>query len=105
MLLRIITSEIAFYWVWWLCFAAIAFCSTRYFGWYGLLGGVLLISILIIGIEVHSVFQDMRAHPESERDADFVFWWGVQCRIILYNVLLMPAGIVGAVSRSRSRRT
>jgi hypothetical protein len=93
--------EIAFYWPWWVCFAGIAFCSARWLGGLGLPISALAISVLIIFIEVHSVFHDMREHPEWGRDADFVFWFGAVCRLVIYNLVSMLVGIFGWKLRAR----
>jgi hypothetical protein len=49
------------------------------------------------------MFKDMREHPATGRDADFVFWFGVLYRIGLFNVVLVPASIIGM--RHRARRS
>ena len=100
----ILRYEIAFYWPWILCFVAIAFCATRWLGWLGIVVAGLLISGLVVAIEVNSVFRDMREHPDWGRDADFVFWIGVAVRLCVYNVLVVPAGIVGLLLRARRDR-
>ena len=46
-LLHVVSYEVAFYWPWWLCFAAIAFCLARWLGGLGLLPSALVISALI----------------------------------------------------------
>ena len=101
---RTLLYEVAFYWPWYLCFAVIAFCLGRCLGRLGLLLSALAISALIVFIEAHSVFRDMREHPELGRDADFVFWIGVLCRLILYNLAFLPLGILGGRLRARHRR-
>ena len=103
-LLFVLRYEVAFYWPWWLCFAAIAFCLARWLGGLGLLPSALVISALIIFIEVRSVFHDMREHPELGRDADFVFWFGVLCRLVVYNLVFLLVGILGWRLRTRHRR-
>jgi hypothetical protein len=102
-LLLFLRNEAAFYWAWWLCFLVIAFCGARWFWWFGVVASALIISALILGIEVHSVFQDMREHPDWGRDADFVFWFGVLCRIVIYNIFFLPVSIVGLKLRKRTR--
>jgi hypothetical protein len=104
-LMLFLRGEIAFYWIWWLCFIAVGFCLARYLGLLGLFASIVLISFLIVGIEVHSVFQDMHEHPEWGRDADFVFWFGVLCRIVIFNMFVLPASIVGLKLRARRRVT
>jgi hypothetical protein len=94
--------EFQFYWLWWLCFIAIGFCTGRFFGLYGVFLAAVLISLLILGIEVHSVFKDMRGRPELGRDADFVFMVGVAFRIGLYNAFVLPFSFAG--KRMRERR-
>jgi len=96
--------EIIWYGLWWLPFIAIAYCSTRYLRWFGIIGGPFVVSVLIIFIDVHWIFKDMREHPENGRDADFVFWFGVLGRIVLFNLVLLPATISGLLLRARSRR-
>jgi hypothetical protein len=93
--------EIAFYWLWWLCFIAIGFSLSRYRGLLGLVASIILISFLIVGIEVHSVFQDMRDRPELGRDADGIFVFGMLCRLVLFNIFVLPASIVGLRLRAR----
>ena len=96
--------ETIFYWPWWICFIAIGFGLSRYFGWPGILASIFLISFLINGIELHSVFKDMRERPELERDADFVFWFGVLCRVVIYNAFVLPFGFLGWRLRARRSR-
>lgn len=103
-LLLVALYEIYWYGLWWLPFIAIAYCATRYLGWLGFIPTVLIISLMIVFIDVHWIFKDMREHPENGRDADFVFWFGVLCRIVLFNIVLVPAGIIGLRFRARSRR-
>jgi hypothetical protein len=102
-LMLFLRGEIAFYWIWWLCFIAIGFCLARYLGLLGLFASIVLISFLIVGIEVHSVFRDMREHPDWGRDADFVFWFGVLCRVAFFNICVLPFSIVGLKFRARDR--
>jgi hypothetical protein len=96
--------EVLFYWPWWICFIAIAFCTARYIGWFGVWAAVLLISILIYSVEMHSVFKDMKERPELGRDADGVFIFGVLCRIVFYNILVLPFYILGLKLRCRHKR-
>ena len=106
--MNLILYEIAFYWPWYLCFAVIAFCLGRWLGglWLllGLVPNALVISALIIFMEVRSVFDDMRDHPEWGRDADFVFWFGVLCRIVFYNLVFLLVGMLGWRLRTRRLR-
>jgi len=95
--------EVAFYWPWYVCFGVIAFCFGRWLGRLGLLPSVLIISALIVVIELRSVYQDMRERPELGRDADFVFWFGVLCRLIVYNLAFLPVGIMGGKLRGKHR--
>ena len=103
-LLLFLFNEIAFYWLWWVCFIAIGFCFGRYLGLLGVLVAPILISSLILGIEFHSVFQDMNDRPELGRDADLVFMFGVLVRIGLFNCFVLPFSIVGRRLRARHRR-
>ena len=96
--------EAAFYWPWWLCFIAIAFILSRFLGWFGLIATIPIVSALIIGIEVHSVFQDMKQFPNSGRDADGVFIFGVLVRIVFYNACLLPFSFLGVTLRKRRNR-
>jgi hypothetical protein len=102
--LQFIYYEAAFYWPWWLCFIAIAFVLARYLGWFGLVVSIPIVSALIFVIEVHSVFQDMKQFPNSGRDADGVFFFGVLCRIVFYNACLLPVSIFGVTLRRRRKR-
>lgn len=99
-----ILYEIYWYGLWWLPFIAIAYSAARYRGWLGILGGVLLISGAIMFIDMHWIFDDMHNHPENERDADGIFMFGVLCRIVLFNLVLLPATITGLKLRARHRR-
>jgi len=63
-----------------------------------------MVSAIVMFIDVNWIFKDMREHPESGRDADFVFLFGVACRIVFFNILLLPATITGLKLRLRSRR-
>jgi hypothetical protein len=96
--------EIIWYGLWWLCFVAIAYCSARYLGWFGVFAGAFFVSVLIVAIDVHWIFKDMQEHSENGRDADFVFWFGVLCRIVFFNIVLLPATVIGLRLRARSRR-
>ena len=102
-LLLIPFYEVYWYGLWWLPFIAIAYCLSRYLGWLGIIGGVFLVSIMIVFIDVHWIFKDMREHPENGRDADIVFWFGVLCRIILFNLVLIPVSVIGKRHGGRSR--
>jgi hypothetical protein len=102
--LLIALYEIYWYSFWWLPFIAIAYCATRYLGWPGIIASSFVVSFMIMFIDVHWIFKDMREHPENGRDADFVFWFGVLCRIVLFNIVLVTANIIGLRHRVRSRR-
>ena len=79
--------EIRFYWAWWLIFIALAYFFARYVGRIGVILSVVIISLLIVHIEVASVWHDMQDRPELERDADGVFAFGVICRLLFYNAV------------------
>ena len=64
----------------------------------------MIISVLIFGVELHSVFQDMREHPDWHRDADFVFWFGMLCRMVFYNIVFLPFSILGVAVRDRQKK-
>ena len=102
-LMLFLLGEITFYWIWWLCFIAVGFSLGRYLGLPGLFAAIVLISVLTVGIEVHSVFQDMHEHPDWGRDADFVFCFGVLCRVVFFNIFVLPFSIVGLKFRARHR--
>jgi hypothetical protein len=70
-------------------------------GWLGIVGAALLISVLIVAIEFHSVVQDMRQYPNGGRDIDGPFLFGVIFRLGFYNVAVIPLGIIGLKLRSR----
>lgn len=89
----------------WALFLAIAFCGTRYLRWFGFLLVPVVITLLVIGLDIHWIFQDMREHPENGRDADFIFWFGVLCRIVLLNIVLIPVSILGLRLWPRRRKT
>lgn len=97
--------EIGWYGLWWIPFIAIAYCSARYLGWLGVVVGVIVLALAIVLIDVRWMFADMRQHPEHGRDADFVFWFGVMCRVVLFNVLLLPVSVIGLRLRARHRQT
>ena len=97
-------SEIYFYWAWLLLFAAIAFCGARYLGWLGVAAAALLIGVMIVFIEFHSVVHDMREYPDSGRDIDGPFFIGVIFRVGFYNALVLPVSIIGIRLRARSIR-
>jgi hypothetical protein len=102
--LMFLRYELAFYWAWWICFIAIGFCLARQLGILGVFASIVLISILIVGIEVHSVFKDMHEHPELGRDADGVFVFGVLCRIVVFNIFVLPVSIVALKLRAHRKR-
>lgn len=92
--------EIGWYGLWWILFIVLAYCSARHLGWLGILGGIILLAVVIVIIDVSWIFKDMRQHPENGRDADFVFWFGVLCRIALFNVVLSPVSVIGLKLRA-----
>jgi len=96
--------EIYWYGFWWLPFIAIAYGVTRCLGWPGIIASIVIVSMMILFIDVHWIFKDMNEHPENGRDADAIFWFGVFCRITFFNIVLVPASIVGWMFRARSRR-
>lgn len=100
-LFRIALYEIVYYAAWWLAFIPIAYCSARYLG--GIFAGAAILSTFIIFIDVNWIFDDMRQHPENGRDADIVFWFGVLCRIALFNAVLLPVSVAGLLLRARCR--
>ena|ERR1043166_243921 len=106
-LLKLIISELydltAYDVFLWVCFLAIGFCGPRYLGWFGFFLVPVVIAILITALDIHWIFQDMREHPENGRDANFVFWFGVLCRIILLNGVLLPFSIIGLRLKLRGR--
>ena len=104
-LLEIAVHEIGHYAWWWLVFIAIAYCSGRYLGVIGLVIGLAAVSSLIVILDLRWVFDDMRNHPEHGRDADFVFWFGVLCRIVLFNVILSPVFFGGLGLRTSAQRS
>ena len=79
----------------WCCFIAIAFCSTRYLRWAGLLLGPAALAIFICLLDAHWIFDQMKSHAESGRAADPAFVLGVLIRVLLFNTLLLPASILG----------
>ena len=103
-ILRLLLSDIVFYWAWLLLFTVIAFCAARYIGWLGVVGAALLIAVMIVVIEFHSVVQDMRQYPNSGRDMDGPFLVGVVFRVGFYNAIVLPASIIGIRLRARSVR-
>ncbi len=103
-LLRLILHEMVWYGFWWLPLIGLAGCFARYLGWPGFFIGALLISVLIVFLDARWIFQEMREHPENGRDADFVFWFGVLCRMLLFNIVLLPATFAGLRYRARARR-
>jgi len=64
---------------------------------------VLVIAAILLVLDMNWIFDDMRRHPENERDADFVFMLGVFIRIIVFNLLLLPVNVLGGWLRWRDR--
>jgi hypothetical protein len=56
---------------------------------------VFAISLLLVAIDVHWIFDEMRHHPENGRDADFYFWFGVLARLVVFNGILAPVSLIG----------
>jgi MFS family permease len=79
----------------WIAFIAITFCASRYAGWIGALLSPVIIAVIIVFLDVRWIWDQMRNHPEEGRDADFVFWFGVLCRILLFIFLLTPVSFCG----------
>lgn len=102
-LLSLLWHEIAWYGLWWFALVAIAYCGARYFGWNGMIGGAFLICVLIVVVDVNWIFEEMRKHPERGRDADFIFWFGVIFRLVVFNVVLLPVTVVGLKVRRRRK--
>jgi hypothetical protein len=103
-ILLLLLGEIYFYWAWLLLFAVIAFCGARYLGWLGVPAAALLIAVMIVFIEFHSVVHDMREYPNSGRDIDGPFFIGVVFRVCFYNAIVLPVSIIGIKLRARSIR-
>jgi len=103
-LLRFLFYDFQFYALYFCGFIAIAFFAARYLRVVGVFVGALVISLIVVALEVHSVFDDMRNNPGTGRDADMVFFFGVFVRIIIFNVMLLPASALGLWAAFRRRR-
>jgi len=103
-LLRIILYEVIYYGaVAWLAFIAITFCASRYAGWIGALVSPLVIAGIIVYLDVQWIWDSMQHHPEAGRDADMVFFFGMVCRVLLFNGLLIPVSWFGLRRRRIAR--
>lgn len=100
----LIYCEISLYGAWWWIFAAIAYATARYCPSAGIRIGMLLIGVLLVAIDVDWIFTEMREHPENGRDADGIFWMGLIGRFLIFNMILLPVSITGAILRERSLR-
>ena len=94
-LLRLAIYEVVYYGPIWIGFIAITYCASRYAGWIGALLCPAAIAGTIVFLDVRWIWDQMQHHPEEGRDADFVFWFGVLGRILLFNALLVPVSGVG----------
>ena len=79
----------------WLPFIAIAFCSARFAGCFGILLSVVLIAVALLILDTRWIYDEMQNHPENGRDADGVFMFGVFLRVVVFNLLLLPVSLVG----------
>ena len=95
--------EIAWYGLWWILFIGIAFFAARYLGWPGVFGGGFVIFVCVMYIDLHWVFEEMRLHPETGRDADGPFFVFVLMRAGLINLLLLSINFIALKLRARAR--
>jgi hypothetical protein len=102
---QIALTEVVWYGAWWIAFGIIAFAATRYLGCAGVLASFALMAVLLYVLDILWIAKDMRQHPENERDMDFVFMFGVLCRIVGFNVILLPMSLLGYFVRERLRRS
>jgi len=79
----------------WSAFIAITFYSARYLGWIGALLSPTIIAAIIVFLDVRWIWNQMQYHPEEGKDADGVFLFGVLCRILLFNGMLVPVSYLG----------
>ena len=101
--LRFLFHETAWYGLWWILFIGIAFFAARYLGWPGVFGGGFVIFVCVVYIDLHWVFEEMRLHPENERDADGAFMVFVLLRAGFINLLLLSINFIAMKIRARTR--
>ena len=88
-------NDICWYGWLWLGFIAIAFCSARFAGCFGILLGVGLIAIILCVLDIRWIYDEMQNHPGNGRDADGIFILGLLLRIVIINLLLLPVRLLG----------
>ena len=62
------------------------------------------IAAIIVFLDVRWIWDQMQNHAEEGRDADFVFWFGVLGRILVFNAFLAPVSFVGLWRRRVAQR-
>jgi hypothetical protein len=94
-------SQLASYGIlWWLTFAAVAFCLARFGRLWGVIAGHVLIAIIVTALDLQWIQAEMhRPGWNGQPDQDFVFMIGVLVRIVLINTFLLPASVAGWLSR------
>jgi len=95
--------ELANYGPLWLAFAAIALFAARLGGFWGILGGHLLIAAFVTFWDLHWLQEEVaQANWEGNPDQDGVFALGLALRIVLINVILLPLSFVARHALLRS---
>ncbi len=103
-LLRLALYEVTYYGpIFWFGCIAITFLASRYLGWPGALLSPLVVAAIVVVLDVNWIWDQMRNHPENGRDADMIFFFGLLCRVLLFNLMLVPVGLLGLWMRYRRR--
>ncbi len=89
--------------IWWLIFAAIAFCTARYGFWWSVPVGHTVTALLIIVLDVSWAQAEMQKHG-WDGDLDLFFTYGVLVRILMVNTLLLPITFLGGRGRKPDLR-
>ena len=88
----------------WLVFIAIAFLTARYFPWWCIPIGHLVVGAIVFFLDIRWIQAEMsRLGWDGTPDMDFVFDIGMLIRIFLVNTVLLPVSFVGFQIKKRSK--
>lgn len=89
----------------WLLLVSVAFLSARLGGTPGIFIGHFLVAIIIIVLDVGWVQAEMQKPAwDGTPDFDIVFPYGVLCRVLLINTVLLPLSLFALRLGTSSRR-
>ncbi|MDB5340925.1 MAG: hypothetical protein JWN70_6544 [Planctomycetaceae bacterium] len=91
--------------MWWLIFAAVAFCTARYGFWWSVPVGHIVTAVIIYVLDVMWA-QAVMQKPDSnwDGDLDMLFACGILVRVLMVNTLLLPITVLGGRGRKPDLR-